>query len=520
MFESEIPSTDRRRGKAHVQNHLIRQRERDFQRQQMWTGAQDYYRKWEKNNSQFDQWTSPRYYEDNNKMLSGKAEKRENQAQILMIFSDLRCRRDKEELLTKRRESLRKLFHEEDKSFQIELTVAKSRERPNHKEVSTETLRDLNCEIKQRNEERRRREAEIKLYHQWRTNNPLIRQFESKYKLKDLKLSWLDQQIEKRMQQEAEEKECRRLIKEQEEARQRAQEQEALWNQQYEEKQLTLKQCLDQQVADLKQKQKVSDQLRDQEAADMKRQNELWGLQDAAQLEHQRRLAKETALFNVKQHKLKLKQKALHVLEALEHDQELILKMKRLDLEDLLEEEQKRVEMKRGLEEFLNLVQQQHDLEKQRQKQFDFLFDSEAKSMHDKQMQQWHSEECARKNLLKSVLDTLSKQVAEKLCGTKQAQKDVLQDREEMLRKVEEYHRDLQLLKEEDSRRKQERRLDIEGDIQAKNACKRQEKNAELKQMDEQIQRVRQEEERLREEIMKVQSRSEGGGRKERRHFR
>ncbi|KAH1018302.1 trichoplein keratin filament-binding protein isoform X1 [Dendroctonus ponderosae] len=502
MFRSESPPKERGRGKAHLESNLIRRRERDFKHQQMWIGAQDYYRKWDKVNSKFDQWTSPRYYADNNKMLS-----------------DLRHKRDKEELLVKRRDALRKLFDEENRSFQIELTVTKSLHKPRVKEVSTETLRDLNCEMKQRAEERRKREAEIKLYHQWRTNNPLIRQFESKYKLKDLKLSWLDQQIEKRMQKEAEEKECTRLIKEQQESRRRAKEKEAELNQQSEEKKSRLKECLDKQVEDLKQKQKISDELRDKEAAELKRKNELWELQEATKLEHQRRRARETALFNIKQHKLKLKQKAQDVLEALGHDQELILRMKRLELEHLMEDEKKRIEIRRDLEEFLSIVRQQQDLEKQRQKQFDFLFDSEAKIIHDKQMQKWNSEEFARKNLLKSVLDALNKQVEDKLAITKQVQREVLQEREDMLVKVEQYHSDLQLLKEEDAKRKQERRRDIEEDIKEKNAHKKQKENAKMKQIDEQLQRVRQEEDRLCEEIMKIQGKSNGGRTKEGRHF-
>ncbi|ERL95018.1 hypothetical protein D910_12288 [Dendroctonus ponderosae] len=72
---------------------------------------------------------------------------------------------------------------------------------------------------------------------------------------------------------------------------------------------------------------------------------------------------------------------------------------------------------------------------------------------------------------------------------------------------------------EEDANRKQERRRDIEEDIKGKNARKKQKENAKMKQIDEELQRVRQEEDRLREEIMKIQGKSNGGRTKEGRHF-
>lgn len=120
---------------------------------------------------------------------------------------------EKADSLQARREKLRKLLTEEEKSYEIELTV-KTRNnllsnRQKIEDIPTELLKDVNLGLKIAEDDRRRHEAEIGLYHQWRRNNPVVRDYERCLKKEELKLSWLDQQIEKRMQKEREEQECR-----------------------------------------------------------------------------------------------------------------------------------------------------------------------------------------------------------------------------------------------------------------------------------------------------------------------
>lgn len=187
MWIGDGPPKERGRHRAKVEGDIIRRRERDYKHQQMWEGALDNYRRWDKINTKYDEWTSPRYYEDNNKLIA-----------------ETRKKREKEELLIKRRENLRKLLEQEEKTYEIELMVKKNLKfaeppaKSKADDIPIETLKDVNNELKLKEEEKRRREAELKLYHQWRNNNPIVRQFESKYRFKDLKLSWLDQQIEKK----------------------------------------------------------------------------------------------------------------------------------------------------------------------------------------------------------------------------------------------------------------------------------------------------------------------------------
>ncbi|CAG9767871.1 unnamed protein product [Ceutorhynchus assimilis] len=491
MLMGDEPPKQRGRHRTKVEGDMIRKRERDFRHQQMWTGAQDYYKRWNDVNTKFDEWTSPRYYEDNNKMIS-----------------DLRQKKDKEELLEKRREKLRKQLEQEENTYQIELMVSqnlKIQQKPFTEEIPTKLLKDVNSEIKLKENEAKKREAELKLYHQWRNNNPVVRQIESRYRWKDLKLTWLDQQIEKRMEKEREEKENKRIIKEQEERLKFEKEQEQKFEKKIREKQVELKEQLDKQIEDLKSKQIISNELKCKELEELKYKDQFDELIKKSELEEKRRLAKENALYNLRQHKLKLKQKALDVQEALEKDKELILQMKKLELQEIMEDERKKTEIKTALSKFLIIVKEQQELEKQRQKHLEFLFDSEVKAIYEKQLAMWKKEECARKALFKDVLDTVNKQIQENIEKNKQAQRELICEREQMLNKVEQYNQELKNLRVEENEKKKQRKQTIDEDVRVQNARKRQEENKKLKEIDDELNRVKKEEERLHREIMEIQ---------------
>ncbi|XP_066142482.1 trichoplein keratin filament-binding protein-like [Euwallacea fornicatus] len=495
QFKDDGPPKERGRHRNKVEEGIIKRREREFRHQQMWEGAQNYYKRWDKVNTKFDEWTSPRYYQDNNKMLL-----------------DLKNKRDKEELLQKRRDKLKKLFDEEESSYQVEIMVKQNldiRENPAKLKtdvaISTDVLKDVNIGLKLKEEEKKRREAELKLYHQWRVNNPIVRQFESKYRFKDLKLSWLDQQVEKRMEKENEEKENKRLIKEQEERVKREHEKELLMKREAEEKRVRLKEQLDKQIEELKEKQKMSEDIRKKEFLEVEYKKQLEELVETAREEEKRRLAKETALSNIKYHKQKLKQKALDVQEALVKDKELILNLKKLQLEDMLKDLKQKEEIKRGVNEFFEIIKQQQSLEKQRQKHMEFLFDSEARAVYDRQLAMWQNEEIARKRLLKDVLDFVNKQIEKNLQQQREAQKQILNEREEMLNKIDDCNKELEALKKWEEKKKVQCRKMIEEDIKLKNARIKEEENSRLKDIEDELQRVQKEEERLQKEIIDIQ---------------
>ncbi|KAJ8916673.1 hypothetical protein NQ315_000318 [Exocentrus adspersus] len=439
--EMERPK-ERGRHRLRVENEMIRRREKESAREETWGGAERYYRHWEKANAKFDEWTSPRYYQDNNKLLA-----------------EIRRKRDKEELLEKRKEKLRRLLEEEQRSYEIELMVYKNKSLVSQRsdDVPLEVLREVNDAAKAVEEERRRREAETKLYHQWRKNNPIIRQYESKYRCKDIKLTWLDQQIEKRMQKEREEEEAKRILKERDERLKKEKEKEELY-----------KKRTRRQKGEAKNRLGAADTTTETETGTQRRTKlQLDEIEEKQREEERRRRERECALYNLKQHKLKLKRKAADIQESLLQEQDTITKLKALQLEDLLQDE----------------------------------------AVYDKQKEVWKREELSRQQLLKDVLDTIRDQVEQNLEKNREKQKQLLLEREEMAKRIDDYNKELEKLREEEMNRKVVTKKMLDDDIKVKNARKKQQENMKLREIDEELERIRREEERLQKEILRIQQR-------------
>lgn len=77
--------------------------------------------------------------------------------------------------LQERRQRLSALLYSENSQYEIELARQKGCHNSHHR-IPLEELKSVNYELKRREEENQRREAELKLYHQWRVKQPSIRE--------------------------------------------------------------------------------------------------------------------------------------------------------------------------------------------------------------------------------------------------------------------------------------------------------------------------------------------------------
>ncbi|EFA04930.2 trichoplein keratin filament-binding protein [Tribolium castaneum] len=478
-----------------VENEMIRRREKEFCHDRLWNGQRRYYEDFERKNTKYDEWTSPRYYENQQKLMEKTKKEREH-----------------EENLERRRAKLKKLLYDEEKLQEAELQIRKVRNmtsvrspRPN--EIPTEILKELNNGLKLEEEERRRHQAELKLYHQWRSSNPFLNHYERMQASRDLKLSWLDQQIENRMKKEKEEEECRKLLKEREKIMKEEQEKFDQEQKRLQLKKEELKASLEQQIDEMRLKTQISEDLKRKEDEERRKKAELDEIALKRIEEEKKRLERECALDNIKQHKLKLKKKAEDVVKTLDEERYLIMKLKELEIAERLEDEMKKIEVKAALDQFLALNEEQKKLEKIRQKNLDFLFDSEAKTMYEQQEKFWKEEEASRAKLLKDVIDTIQGQIQSNIEKNRRRQLEVIQEREEMLKKIEEHNQEMARLKEEEETKKRKMMSMLKNDLEMKNLKKKAKENAELRRIDEELERVRKEEERLKQEILNIQRR-------------
>lgn len=506
---SSRPASSRPSARSHhrvaVENEMCRRREREHRHQETWGGLTRYYERFDRANTKFEEWTSPRYYESNNQLIS-KAKKNEEKAKSL----------------EERREKLRKLLREEEESYKIELTVCNRDKlltpRKKLEEIPTELLKDVNLGLKLEEDDRRRHEAEINMYHQWRQNNPLVRDHERKLRNRDLKLSWLDQQIEKRMRKEREEQECRKILAEREARLQKAKEEDEQREKAKALQTARLKEELDKQIDEIRKNQEETEKLKREEAEKLRKKYQLEELEEQRRKEEIRRRNCEIALENIRHHKVKLKQKAIEIQAEIDKERELMRQFLDLQVAEAIENQQKRAELKQAAEEFIKFAKEQKELETNREKYLDFVFESELKLMYEKQSEIWEQERSARERLLKEVLDTVRVQVEDKLNRNRMEQADKLKEREHLLKMMEEQQEQMEQEMREEERRKVERKREIDEQVRAKNAMRSKLKTLEQKDIDLQLKKVSLEEQRLKNEILRLQKRQdkvvEGGSSK------
>lgn len=476
--------------RVYLEEQITKKREKEFIHQQTWNGQTRYYKNFENANSKYEEWTSPRYYETHQTML--ERAKKEN---------------ERKEMLEKRRERLKRLLDEEELSYGIEMAV-KTRDKwrlPKLDETPVELLKDVNIALKLQEEEKNRKEAELALYHQWRRNNPTLREYERCLRSKELKLSWLDQQIEKKMQKEREVEECKKLIQERDRKLKELKNEEENAKKELENKRERLRKDLEEQMKEMAEKETLTDRLKSEEQERLANKMKLEELQEAKKREEERIKNREIALYNIKHHKLKLKQKSLEIQENLKQEETLIKKLQEAQLADTIENQTKKQQWKQTIEEFQILLNQQRSLEKNRQKYLDFVFESEAQAMYEKQNEIWNREKAARDQLFNDVLETIAKQIDLKVEENRKKQLEILMEREECLKRLEKDNEELQKMKECEIEKQEELKRGLQEQVKERDEIKRRLKTLEQRNLDLQLEKARQEEERLKMEIMKLQ---------------
>lgn len=206
---------------------------------------------------------------------------------------------------------------------------------------------------------------------------------------------------------------------------------------------------------------------------------------------------------------MKLKRKAAEIQENIDREKELMKQILESDVAGAIEDEKKRKEIRQTAEQFLQFARDQKQLEKDREKYLDFVFDSEARIMYEKQSEIWEEERKTRQALLRDVLETIKTQIDEKLEKNRRKQLEVLKEREENLKAVEEYDKELDREQQESARQKLEQKRVLDEQIKEKNAIRNKLKILQQRDLDLQLEKAQKEEERLKREIQKLQMRKD-----------
>lgn len=478
--------------RGRLQNNIessSRRKQMEYEYHTGWVDKQDYYKKWDKVNVKYGEWTSDDYYQT--KLTAYQEELKKKQKEI-----DLKNRRDK----------LRKLFLEEEKEFGMELLESpREKKYPTKKSHSIEELKEINIGLKLAEEDRRKHEAEIQLYNQWRNNNPVLREFETNQSRASLKLAWLDQQVEKRMAQEKQEQEVRRMLEDRERLLKEEEELERIEKDHEQKREKILQEQIEEnRKAFKKNEEKMEAILLDQSLARQK-QNIYEEILEKHQRDLEMRRNKELELYNINQSKLKLRKRALEIQEQLRNERLLIEDINRLKLAETIINEEEKNKAKEDIKNYLRYVEEQKKLEQQRQNYISFIFDSEAKLMWQKQERIWRSEQDTRDRLLNNVLHGLREQIQERMEQNRREELKIRAENEEVLRNIDEVNKQIKLEKELLERKKKERRMELDKQINDKRLSDMEKDLQEQERKRQEIEAVKKEEERLRNELMQMQ---------------
>ncbi|KAM7004370.1 trichoplein keratin filament-binding protein [Passerculus sandwichensis] len=334
------------------------------------------------------------------------------------------ARRDAEEAaarLERRRERLRRLLGEEREALAAEL-----RERRQRGGMRSQELRDGPGECG-------RKFAEPPLQERWNKNNAELREAESELHKKHVGKAWGDQPTQQNKEEVTKLEEKKRYENEYETARG-----EALERMRQEEEKPQLEKTLLQQIEELKLQETKATKLKKEQENLLKQQWELENLEEERkQMEEQRRKSK-LGRFLKHQCDVQLRRRAQQVQEELETDRQILSALLEKEEEDQSWQSPRRGRAVADVAWMKKVIEEQLQLEKEREAELETIFREEAKKIWEKREEEWEREKVARDRLMSEVLAGRQRQIQEKMELNRRAQEESIKYREQLIKELEE----------------------------------------------------------------------------------
>ncbi|XP_073485738.1 trichoplein keratin filament-binding protein [Aquarana catesbeiana] len=452
-----------------LEKQIVRHREQEARFRNEWDMANRYFKQSDVCSSKQAQWSSRISYEQ-----SMNAYHREKQ------------REEKRKNLERRRDELRKMLQEERNMLEAEL-----KELSQNRQPDLNSMRERAEVLRSAREERRKKLAEEMLYEQWKTNNPKLREVESSMHKKYVVDAW-GEQITEKNQEKLEEREEKKRFENQYELARR----EALENMKREEerrRQAEREQAevLRQQMEELKLRELEAQNLKKEQEDLLRQQWEVEKLQEERRKTEERQKKTELGHFLSRQYTAQMKRRAQMIQEELEMDMKILSALISKEDEEQRLQSARREQAAADAAWMKRVIEEQLRLERQREAEIDTMFREEARQVWEKREAEWERERNARNRLMKEVLHGRQLQIKEQIEQNRQAQRESLQSREELIRELEEVRQLTSRAKKEDEEQKTARRLELETQISERR----------LKEMEEMLRLEEEEqEEKLAEE--------------------
>uniref|UniRef100_A0A8C8VKE5 Trichoplein keratin filament-binding protein n=1 Tax=Pelusios castaneus TaxID=367368 RepID=A0A8C8VKE5_9SAUR len=426
-----------------LETRIVRQREQEAQWRRQWELNSRYFQHSGLCSAKQSQWSSRRSYQ-----------------QSMNAYHREKVKEEKKISLEQRQEQLRMLLYEEG-----ELLAAELRELRLNKESDLNAIRERGEDLKSAREERRKKLAEELLYEHWKKNNAKLREIESELHKKHVINAWGDQLTEKKQQEVAEKEEKRRYENEYEIARR-----EALERMKQEEEKRRLEEkkqaeVLVQQMEELKFREMEATKLKKEQENLLKQQWELEELEEERKQMEACRKKLELGRFLRHQYNAQLKRRAQQIQEELEMDRQILLALLEKEDEDQRLHSARREQAAADAAWMKHVIEEQLELEKEREAELETIFREEAKHVWEKREEEWERERKARDRLMNEVLAGRQRQIQEKMELNRHAQEESVKYREQLIRALEEAKELTCREREEEEELKTARKQELESQL-------------------------------------------------------
>ncbi|KAF1607432.1 Trichoplein keratin filament-binding protein, partial [Eudyptes chrysolophus] len=278
--------------------------------------------------------------------------------------------------------------------------------------------------------------------------------------------AWGDQLMQQNKQEATELEEKKHYENEYEIARRGALErmrQEEEKRQLEEEKQAEM---LLQQIEELKLQETEATKLKKEQENLLKQQWELENLEEERKQMEEHRKKKELGRFLRHQCNAQLQRRAQEIQEELEMDRQILLALLEKGDEDQRRQSTRRERAVADVAWMKHVIEEQLQLEKEREAELQTIFREEAKKMWEKREEEWEREKAARDRLMNEVLAGRQRQIREKMELNRRAQEESIKYREQLIKELEEAKELTRREKEQEEELKTARRQEPEAQVQ------------------------------------------------------
>ncbi|XP_017269193.1 trichoplein keratin filament-binding protein [Kryptolebias marmoratus] len=476
-FSVHLPSRSRV-----LAEQLARQREQEARWRQRWELHARYFREQSVRSHRQAAWSS-----------------RSSFQQSMSAYHNQRLKEEKKANLEQRRDWLRVMLQEEQDQLEAEL-----REVVPDRAALTSELVQKTEELRLAREERRKKVAQELLKEHWKRNNPEIRQVESALHKDHVVSRWQEQISEKKQKEVTEQEEKRRFENEYERTRREALERMKQAEERKKEEERQRAEELRKQMEELKQREKEASRLKKEQEALLVQQWELEKMEEERRTMEERRKKAEMGHFLIRQYRAQLKRRAQQVQEELEVDCKILAALLEGEEEDRRLETARRERAVADAAWMKRVIEEQLELEREREAEFDILHREEAQHVWEKREAQWEKEKRARERLMHEVLAGRQQQLELKMKKNREAQEESLKRREELIQELEQEQELRRLEKEQEEGRRTAKMQEITAQVEQKRQEEREEQRRKEEEEEEDRETVRIQEEDLRLEMQKL----------------